>query len=829
MSNTSGIFNVSNNTAQFRFYDPHLYFANKENFGFNASNNGVEGFFTIIDNEKLDQQTISANYRGNSGGVYRGTQNVSQNTEILNSNHQKQYINPLRQNQDNNDVRLYIGNSVIANTESGGVLANRERVTYNSNVGIGYGSHKVGGELMVGRNSIMGDLLESSEFNIGIGVGLGAKGIGPYAESVYKQMYSKTSDKGSGFGFGFRLGVLSGPEIVADYSFITNGTKYTIPFGSLMSNLATGNLIGLAINLQHMFVGEKLPIPQHEIIYPDDKPQETPQIQMFEVGTNQLTRAGVESLKSVVDTLKNNPDAKIELGSYKDDISWVKRFFSSSNEIEKMSKERAEIIKQALISMGIPEDRISIGHSKVNPDDTKMTVEDHNTNIRFITHGKLILNNSVSFHSTRSSPAGEALFEELKNSEEFKALTNGKNKDEIERAANLIFDKVYLSKPAISKEQAISDIQKFYDQGKTLSQASELMDNKQSITLLNKNKEFLEFIKNNNLNEKESELLADYVLKVTDFGNSKSGLKYKNNGGRVSQTLSEALNQYQDTILNKGLSLSEIDMAQEKFNQLLEKNLTYQHILANPNLPKDERTLLSTKLFSEYIEGQEKDMAKSINQNIEYANDDIYQMGKSLSYRAYLLNPNDTSNGYYQMRKEQVYDGIKNNAEIAQLFDSDIFKSNIERLHNESNNESIKKLTSQEQQLFKTQIQDLMLKNPTISIEQATNHIIENTYKKGITLYEIQKNDVSNLLAQNSHKSNPILENTQTGVKQDNQESVNVANIHNIENAQKEMAQKANVDESIINTQSIIKEQAKVQQQQQDEIENTKNNTVSLF
>lgn len=825
MNNTGGVLNFFNNKTGFNHYTPEYFSGNKKSFSMTASNNGVNSSFTTID-RRSNQQTISVNYKGNSGGVYWGSNNVSQTTENLNSNHQKQYVNSLRQNQDNNDVRLYIGDAIISNTESGGNLAIRDQTAYNKIFGIGYGGHRFGGELSVNRDSTKGDLFDSNTYTIGAGIGVNAKGIGPYFESVYGKMNGKTSNHGWGGAFGFRLNVLSGPEVVVDINRISHGVKYTIPIGSLVSNLATGNFVGFALNFQRMFVGEKLPIPQHEVIYPDDKPQETPQIQMFEVGTNQLTRTGVESLKSVVKILENNPDAKIELGTYKDDISWIKRLFSSSSEIEKMSKERAEIIKQVLISMGIPEDRISIGHSKVNPDDTKMVVEDHNTGIRYTTNGKLTLNENTHFTSTRSSPKGEALFEELKNSEAFKTLTNGKDKFEIELAANLIFDKVYLSKTAISTEQVISDIQKFYDQGKTLSQASELMDDKQAIDSLNKNKEFLEFVKNNNLNEKEAELLAGYVLEVTDFGNSAFGLEHKSDGGRVSQTLSEALNQYQDTILNKGISLSEMDIVQEKFNRLLENNPIYQHIVANPNLPKDERILLSSKLFSEYIEGQEKDMSTVINQTLEQANLTAYHKGESLSYMLYMSNPIDKGNGYYEMRKNQVDDGMKKYDGFKQLFDSDIFKSNIERLHNDSNNESIKKLTSKEKELFKTQIEDIMLKNPTISIEQAANHIVENTYQKGITLSEIQKNDVNDLIVQYGSKSNPTLENTQTDVKQDNQEIVNVANI---ENTQKEMAPKSNVDESIINTQSIIKEQAKVQQQQQDEITNTKNNTVSLF
>lgn len=816
---------ILNNQSNFEVFTPHLTYAGRTDYGLNVGSNGFEGSFAITDNATSDQKAISANYKGNSGGIYFGSTSVSQNTEILNSNHQKQYVNPLRQNQDNDDVRLYIGNSIVANTESGGVLANNDKVSYNNNVGIGYGS-RLGGGLIVNRSSTIGDQLEFSKHNIGMGIGVGSRGVGPNAEYVYERMGARTSDRGRGAAFGVRFGVLSGVEVVADYSFISNGTKYTIPIGSFLSNLATGNIVGFIQNFHRMIVGEKLPIPQHEVIYPDDKPQRTPQIQMFEVGTNQLTPAGVNSLISVVNNFRNNPDAKIELGSYEDDTSWIKRLFSSSINRERMSNERAEIIKQALISMGVPEDKVSIGHNKVNADDVKMTVEDHNTNIRFITDGKLALNNGASFNSTRSSPAGEALFDKLKNSEEFKALTNGKNKFEIECAANLIFDKVYLAKPAISTEQAISDIQKFYEQGKTLSQAFELMDDKQAVALLSKNKEFLEFVKNNNLNEKEAELLAGYVLKVTDFGNSKFGEDHKNNNGRVSQTLSEALNQYQDVVLNKGLSLREIDTVQEKFNQLLEKNPIYQNIVSNPNLPKDERTLLSSLLFSNYMEGQEKDMATVINQKMEQANRTIYQKGESLSYQAYAANPNDKNNGYYQMRNDQVYNGIKNNAEIAKLFDSDIFKSNIERLHNANSNESVRKLTSREQQIFKTQIQDMMLKNPTMSIEQATNHIVENTYQKGITLSERQNNDISNLIAQNSHKPLPTLENTQTTA---NQEVVNVtANANNIENAQKEIAQKSNV-ENIINTQSIINEQAKLKLQQQKDEMVAKNNTVSLF
>ena len=54
---------------------------------------------------------------------------------------------------------------------------------------------------------------------------------------------------------------------------------------------------------------------------------------------------------------------------------------------------------------------------------------------------------------------------------EFKELTKNKSKIEVESAANMVFDKMYISQPNVSQEQVLKEIKSFYDKGQTFTQA----------------------------------------------------------------------------------------------------------------------------------------------------------------------------------------------------------------------------------------------------------------------------------------------------------------------------------------------------------------------
>ena len=414
-----------------------------------SNNYGLTANAAVQRSQTGNVYQISAKTSGQTGGLYWTSKTNSHTSEILNKTTQINQINPLRLDPNLQELRDYIGNRTLLNVESGGVLSTTNNNNINTDVGIGYGN-KIGGGVLVNKNIYSGDLFQNKSYNAGLGFGAGVNGIGPNIEATMGYMNGKTSDHGNGAAFGFRVSAITGPELVADWKFDRNRIRYTIPFGGLVSNIATGNIVGLVNNLYKMVSGETLPIPRHEVIYPDDKPQRTPKIQMFEKNSIQLTEAGIQSVMEVVSNIKNNPSAQLELGQYEDKKSMVARWFENKEKTHELVGKRAETIKDMLIQLGVNPDVIKIGHSDIQQNSTKLTVEDHNTNIRYIsTHDndKLALNDGSRFNTIRHSPAGDVAFENIKMNLEFKELTKDKSKIEVESAANMVFDKMYISQP----------------------------------------------------------------------------------------------------------------------------------------------------------------------------------------------------------------------------------------------------------------------------------------------------------------------------------------------------------------------------------------------
>ena len=331
-----------------------------------SNNYGLTANAAVQRSQTGNVYQISAKTSGQTGGLYWTSRTNSHTSEILNKTTQINQINPLRLDPNLQELRDYIGNRTLLNVESGGVLATTNNNNINTDVGIGYGN-KIGGGVLVNKNIYNGDLFQNKSYNAGLGFGAGVNGIGPNIEATMGYMNGKTSDHGNGAAFGFRVSAITGPELVADWKFDRNGIRYTIPFGGLVSNIATGNIVGLVNNLYKMVSGETLPIPRHEVIYPDDKPQRTPKIQMFEKNSVQLTEAGIQSVMEVVSNIKNNPSAKLELGQYEDKKSMVARWFENKEKTHELAGKRAETIKDMLIQLGVNPDIIKIGHSDIQP------------------------------------------------------------------------------------------------------------------------------------------------------------------------------------------------------------------------------------------------------------------------------------------------------------------------------------------------------------------------------------------------------------------------------------------------------------------------------
>lgn len=761
-----------------------------------SNNYGLTANAAVQRSQTGNVYQISAKTSGQTGGLYWTSRTNSHTSEILNKTTQINQINPLRLDPNLQELRDYIGNRTLLNVESGGVLATTNNNNINTDVGIGYGN-KIGGGVLVNKNIYSGDLFQNKSYNAGLGFGAGVNGIGPNIEATMGYMNGKTSDHGNGAAFGFRVSAITGPELVADWKFDRNGIRYTIPFGGLVSNIATGNIVGLVNNLYKMVSGETLPIPRHEVIYPDDKPQRTPKIQMFEKNSAQLTEAGIQSVMEVVSNIKNNPSAKLELGQYEDKKSMVARWFENKEKTHELVGKRAETIKDMLIQLGVNPNVIKIGHSDIQPNSTQLTVEDHNTNIRYVsTHDndKLALNDGSRFNTIRHSPAGDVAFENIKMNPEFKELTKNKSKIEVESAANMVFDKMYISQPNVSQEQVLKEIKSFYDKGQTFTQALSVLDDKQTIASIMKHDDFNQFVQQNKINNNESKLLASYILEVTDFGNSDRSLETKRFNGKAPTNLVEGLSQYKQEFYDKNISLENLEQTKKEFDKILEKNPVYQNAIVKNN-PYD-KSLVNSYLFREYLNGNEKHIATSINMGMEQLNQNYYQQGKSLSFEAYLRNPNDHSNGYYQKRINEIKHDLGDNKALDNMFKSNDFQNSIKTYATE-NSLSVNNATNKEKGIVKKTIENLLLKSPNQKVDDVVNMLSEDVYSKGMTYNKFYQKMI---LGESTIVEPKKIPYPNENISTNKMETANINSLFNINLPNNELSQKdtINIKNSII-------------------------------
>lgn len=761
-----------------------------------SNNYGLTANAAVQRSQTGNVYQISAKTSGQTGGLYWTSRTNSHTSEILNKTTQINQINPLRLDPNLQELRDYIGNRTLLNVESGGVLATTNNNNINTDVGIGYGN-KIGGGVLVNKNIYNGDLFQNKSYNAGLGFGAGVNGIGPNIEATMGYMNGKTSDHGNGAAFGFRVSAITGPELVADWKFDRNGIRYTIPFGGLVSNIATGNIVGLVNNLYKMVSGETLPIPRHEVIYPDDKPQRTPKIQMFEKNSVQLTEAGIQSVMEVVSNIKNNPSAQLELGQYEDKKSMVARWFENKEKTHELVGKRAETIKDMLIQLGVNPDIIKIGHSDIQPNSTQLTVEDHNTNIRYVsTHDndKLALNDGSRFNTIRHSPAGDVAFENIKMNPKFKELTKDKSKIEVESAANMVFDKMYISQPNISQEQVLKEIKSFYNKGQTFTQALSVLDDKQTIASIMKHDNFNQFVQQNKINNNESKLLASYILEVTDFGNSDRSLETKRFNGKAPTNLVEGLSQYKQEFYDKNISLENLEQTKKEFDKILEKNPVYQNAIVKNN-PYD-KSLVNSYLFREYLNGNEKHIATSINMGMEQLNQNYYQQGKSLSFEAYLRNPNDHSNGYYQKRINEIKHDLGDNKALDNMFKSNDFQNSVKTYATE-NSLSVNNATNKEKGIVKKTIENLLLKSPNQKVDDVVNMLSEDVYSKGMTYNKFYQKMI---LGESTIVEPKKIPYPNENISTNKMETTNINSLFNINLPNNELSQKdtINIKNSII-------------------------------
>ena len=626
-------------------------------------------------------------------------------------------ITSLRNDPNRMTVLNYAGqNAVLFNTENGGMDKYRQNRQFNTSANLSYGSGQLGAGAYTQITTANGDTYsgDGSTFGVGVRAILTDGAASGLTEATRYYNWGRVS---SGNNYGTRFGARAtyfGVELVADLSFTTReGKRFVLPIGGILSNLAYGNIVGAVQNLWQAFSPEKLPIPRNEIVLPDSEPRLRTHIPMFEEKTTRLNENGVKMLGDIVQNYRQNPNMTIELGQYWDDRNMLGRAIQhlwGKSAAQQLSGERAQVIKDELVKLGIPADRIKIGHTRVQQGETGLTVEDNYTNARYKTESNLSLNDGGRFDVRRSSPAGEAKFDALMNSPEFKALTNGKSDIEKEIVANIIFDKELNGE---NRANVMKEIQEtFYDKGILLSKSLFNLDDKEATTNIRATNEFTQFAEQHKLSDKEREQLSIHILNRNDSNEHKG--------------ITETLNDYQERFISRGLSLENLGKTREQYFNALRENPVFKELINGKD--REEVALLSDALFANFIATKEyKDFNQQIPQALTTVKEQLYDKG--FSYAQSVYESTGDKNSYYRHRVSDAEKQIRESAAIRSMLESNEFAELVK-----GTNSSVGKERRELQDLIK----DTMLKNPNAKAEDVFNQIKQDVYDKGMTINQFQ-------------------------------------------------------------------------------------------
>lgn len=537
---------------------------NKLSVGYNTVeiNNGDGSVSSSGFNTDIKDKSIG--YASQSSTVTGGVKSYSKYAE----HEMKSQVDELLGNKRNNHL-------------SGGVLDDTQSRTWSGNIGA---NHVNGSGVNVGLSggfkSKSGDLYDNSSWGVSANGGLGVKGIGNVRLTA-EAMWGKTSSSGWGGAIGVGTNSIGTPEVVADLNYVKDGVKWTIPIGGIATNIMTMNKAGLAANFVQLVNPEKLPIPQNEVIMPDTKPKPKTHIPMFEKDTVELSSAGLNYMKVMIENakkvLQTDANAKIELGNYYDE-----GIFNTTNRNEQENTARQEFVRQQLIEAGIPAEKITIGHSNVNKNDVDMTIQDQYTNVRFKTTQSVSLQDAVSraigqFDIERASPANMEKLKAIYESAEFKAFSKGKDNLEIEFLETAVYNQHHLKGKPLN--EVFSHIQEnYYDKGVTLSKAAQKLSDEETIENIKKSEPYQAFIAKNPQiaqdKEEENMLLSKMLQTMKDMQYQASQTTDQRKIEMLKQNaeLDNMLNIYQNEMVNKGYSFKneqkEIEALQDELKKM---------------------------------------------------------------------------------------------------------------------------------------------------------------------------------------------------------------------------------------------------------------------
>ena len=537
------------------------------------------------------------------------------------------------------EVSGLFGNRNLDNLENGGSVAYAKTLDLSSSVsGVSLkgSSFKPSVGVTLGRTE--GDTFNNSSINVTAGVGASLLG------AVYTSNKGKTSDSGWGYMVGGQL-TPYGPEAVGGFSYTKNGVQRTFNIAGLVQNAATGNFVGVGMNLVQMIKGQKIAVPPYEVAAIDESPNKHTTIPLFDKKAVALNEQGKSQLDEIANEFaRNRSNGILQLGMYYDE-RWNGTRGDSNH---KLSEDRALVIKEYLISKGVPVDQIKLATDNfINKDVNAMTVNSNNTNIAWTTTQDISVNidgHVAHFNAKRLSPMGNKIVEEIMNMPEFKEAAKGQNSREIDMLANMVFNNVQLDKNFADYKTAIKEIkEQVYDKGNSLTKLTSPLSEKDVIENVKNDELFKKYSDATKIDKKEQQALANLVVSYN-----------KNNPEGVS--LQQVLIEHKDKFLARGYSLSKMDETIKEIGKEMGKNPEYNNIIQNKT--KAEVNLINQEIVSLYIShkinGQymPKEMLQtaitaSIKGNIEK----VYEQGKSLES---IANQNRPTSQYAKEKEKEV-------------------------------------------------------------------------------------------------------------------------------------------------------------------------------
>lgn len=612
---------------------------------------------------------------------YNVTHNLS--TEIMqtgaNSN-----LNPLQKGLNgryNPAVHNVVGSGYAQiNAENGQSSAMYQRTDLHAGVNIGKGTANA----TVGISTVENDIIDVSGKSI---TAFASKdGIGVRAEIIKTvgERIGQTSNRMDTVKLGGTIGAY-GPALNIIHTKVTDGYGKSNDYGAVGTFFLNPIAAGFALK-QILFDGPtKIDHPRFEVARPNEGTRPKAHTDdMFVEGKAILHRDGNKELEELMLSIKNNlangngGKIQLEVGhyfdKYKENTHGKLESKYSKEELE-LNQLRQKVMEQAILEAAkkydIPPEmlEVSVGQTPVDPNDKRLQIRDHNTNIKIIsTTPTLSLRDDrwgqADFSGLRSSPASEQEFNKMLKSPEFESFVKKNKMESVERelVANYIFYQVATNKDAVTPKEMIDSLQKhIYDKGHKISE--QMMQRsaddaiKETVNILGDSQLLRENLKKVHPELSESEIkkevqaMSKYIVQKAYTDNHfqnviipKANEVYQQQGQVLNAggVVGLGLGFYEQTFLKSGVLLSKLeDLTEDVEDRLKKIRKSSNEELGNDPVLIRMRTILNENTKSENKALLEKIMTDGIhNGNIVLLGDKKMDEFLSISF-----GPIDS--GYY--------------------------------------------------------------------------------------------------------------------------------------------------------------------------------------